>query len=123
MHRLCLIVVLLVVGFLVRAYQIGYAQIGASVYTSMDEKQNLSTLVWVNDMLIMGTRKVVDPVKVTLKRAFHMKDLCGVAHFLSITIIRDRKCLTIQLCQQNRVAKVLQQFERDHPNCITIPAD
>ncbi|MCO5586559.1 hypothetical protein L7F22_040500 [Adiantum nelumboides] len=60
-------------------------------------------------------------LKDALSKQFAMKDLADAHHFLGMRIKRDRKHGILELSQEEYIHKVLQHFNMQRGNALSIP--
>ena len=78
-------------------------------------------LIWVDDVLWVGPRAMVDGAKAQLAKQFPVTDL-GTAHFfLGIEIKRKRNIKQITLCQSAYIQKVLESFNLVEAHTASAP--
>jgi len=78
-------------------------------------------LIWVDDVLWIGPRGMVDEAKAQLAKQFPVTDL-GTAHFfLGIEIIRKRDYHQISLQQNAYIQKILERFNLANAHTVSTP--
>lgn len=80
-------------------------------------------LIYVDDILIAGSRPQVDAVKASLARHFSLKDGGAVTQFLGFQIKRDRANKKLWLSQASYALKTLQQNFPNIKNPTKTPMD
>ena len=68
----------------------------AGIYTT---ESGATIIVWVDDMLLIGTKAEVRWMRSAISKRFKIKDLGNVKFFLSMLVERDRDKRTIYLSQ------------------------
>lgn len=81
------------------------------LYHSEKEGATLLVLVYVDDLLIAGTKTEVAALMQRLKERFTIRDLGDSAFFLGMEILRDRKSRTLALSQRKYTRDILKRFE------------
>jgi hypothetical protein len=85
-------------------------------------KSNLTIIsVYVDDLLIIGTRENVNATKEIIKNNFKCKDLGEVKYILGIEVKRDRSLLMTTLNQRGYIEKILQRFHMDNCKPLNTP--
>jgi len=78
-------------------------------------------LIWVDDVLWIGPRDMVDEAKSQLAKQFPVTDM-GTAHFfLGIEIIRKRGTHQISLNQSAYIQKILERFHLADAHTVSTP--
>src|SRR4051812_38370595 len=80
-------------------------------------------IVWVDDMLIVGSGSQIDHHKEALRKRFTIKDLGAVQHFLGMKIERNRADRQIELHQSVYIESVLQRFRMAESNPLSTPME
>jgi len=77
-------------------------------------------IVWVDDMLLIGSKAKVTWMKSAISKRFKIKDLRNVKFFLSMHVERDRHKRRIYLTQGAYIMNVLTRFKmEDSKGCPT----
>ena len=96
-----------------------------AVYLKKNDKgdEYCWVLIWVDDVLWIGPRVMVDEAKTQLAKQFPVTDL-GTAHFcLGIEIIwkRNTPGHQITLCQSGYIQKILERFNLADAHTVSTP--
>lgn len=88
-------------------------------------KENTKTfvLVYVDDILIAGTKDNIQEVKQILKDKFDVKDLGEASFYLGMEIIRDRQNKTLTISQQRYTHDLLTKFAMTEVKTRNVPLD
>ena len=76
-------------------------------------KKQLYLLCYVDDLLIVGERNEVHPVRDELQKCFSLSDLGEASLFLGMELERDRKEATVILSQRRYGQDVLKRFQME----------
>ena len=82
----------------------------------------LLVVVWVDDLLVAGTRPQVDAFKKHLKLSFELDDSGPVEHFLGLYISRDRAQRAIEISQAQYCRDLLKTFGMENSKSAKTPA-
>ena len=96
-----------------------------AVYLKKKNDHYCWVLIWVDDVLWIGPRAMVNEAKAQLAKQFPVTDL-GTAHFfLGIEIIRERNPFghRITLSQSAYIQKVLERFNLEDAHTVSTPLD
>ena len=95
-----------------------------AVYYRIGNRQRpLWTIIWVDDVLWIGTAEDIAKAKWELKQRFPLKDL-GVAHFfLGMKIIQQPQHRKIILSQVQYIDTILQRFGFQNAYTVSTPMD
>jgi len=92
-------------------YRIGY------------QRRPLWTIIWVDDVLWIGTPEDITNAKHELGQRFPLKDL-GIAHFfLGMKIVRQAQQRKIILSQDQYIETILQRFGFDNAHTVSTPME
>jgi hypothetical protein len=80
-------------------------------------------LVWVDDLFIVGPRKLVDSVRAAVRRSFDSVDLGQSTWFLGMEIAHDKANHTISLSQSSLIRNMLTKFRLDDCRSVCTPLD
>jgi transposase InsO family protein len=89
----------------------------AGLYTAKHPNgEILVVLVYVDDILLAGSKHVIAHVKSQLKTKFDIKDLGAAGYFLGMEICRERSKGKIILSQVKYTREILERFRLDSDN-------
>jgi len=95
----------------------------AVYYRIGNHQRPLWTIIWVDDVLWIGTAEDIAKAKRELEQRFPLKDL-GVAHFfLGMKIIPQPQHQKIILSQVQYIDKILQRFGFQNAYTVSTPMD
>jgi hypothetical protein len=80
-------------------------------------------LVWVDDMLVIGSRQQVPVIIKRIAERFQIKDLGDADSFLGIRIERDRANRALYLSSEAYIKQVLERFGMWNARGISTPMD
>lgn len=81
------------------------------LYFKCSENSKLYVLIYVDDLLILGTNlNEVEKLKTTLKKNFYMKDLGVISQYLGVDVKQDLNNGVTELSQINYLKKVLYEY-------------
>ena len=85
----------------------------------------LILLIWVDDILAIGTKKDVDEIARELKKELNIKDMGELKEgtFLGMTVRRKRGEKRIYLGQRGYINKILEKFGMDKANGVSTPIE
>ena len=84
------------------------SQFEAGIYIS---PSGAILVIWVDDILLIGTKKEVHWMKKQLEERFTIKDLGPVHYFLSMLIERDRQERRVYISQETYLNHILERFD------------
>jgi len=90
-----------------------------AVYLKKKNNDYFWVLIWVDDVLWIGPRGMVDEAKAQLAKQFPVTDLGTAYFFLGIEIVRKPK--TITLNQSAYIQKILQRFNLADAHTVSTP--
>src|SRR5207237_7276843 len=96
------------------------SKLEAGIYIT---KSGVTIIVWVDDMLLIGTKVEVEWMKSAINERFKIKDLGDVKFFLSMLVERDKEKHQIYLSQGAYLKKVLERFGIEKCERCTTPMD
>ena len=92
-----------------------------AVYLNRKNDEYCWVLIWVDDVLWIGPRAMVDEAKTQLARQFPVTDF-GTAHFfLGIEIIWKHDTHQITFCQAAYIQKILERYNLTDANTVSTP--
>ena len=97
------------------------SQADASLYIKIIDGKPVYVLVYVDDILAIGTSAAVGEVKATLKASFDVRDLGDVSLFLGMHITRDRSARTIKINQSRMISELLTEYNMRDAKPKSIP--
>jgi hypothetical protein len=80
-------------------------------------------LVYVDDILLMGSTDNVLTAKGELMDAYSSHDLGEVSYFLGFEIVRDRSAKTVWIGQTKLIRDTLRRYALDNSNPTVLPMD
>jgi ribonuclease HI len=80
-------------------------------------------LVWVDDMLVIGSKKQVPAIIKQIASRFQIKDLGDADSFLGIKIVRDRAKRALYISSEAYIKQVLERFGMWEARSISTPMD
>ena len=83
--------------------------------------RNSYLLVYVDDMLLIGTRAEVDAAKKQIMSRWKCKDLGPVKLFVDFQIERNRAARSLKIHQNLYIKKLLQRFGMTNANSRVLP--
>jgi len=92
----------------------------AGIYTT---GSGATIIVWVDDMLLIGSKAEVTWMKSAISKRFKIKDLGNFKFFLSMLVERDRHKRRIYLSQGAYIKKVLTRFKMENSKGCPTPMD
>jgi len=92
----------------------------AGLYTT---ESGATIIVWVDDMLLIGTKAEVRRMKSAISKRLKTKDLGNVKFFLSMLVERDRDKTAIYLSQGAYRTSVLQRSQMENCKGCPTPMD
>ena len=96
----------------------------ACLYLLMDEGEVIIVLVYVDDLLLVGSSmKAINKIKKALRKRFEMKDLCEAKVILGLEISLDKTLGTLKLSQGKYAGQVLEKFGMAECNPIATPLE
>jgi len=78
-------------------------------------------VVYVDDLLVFGTKQRIMKEKKELARNFEMHDLGKVRWFLAMEITHDRVACTITIDQRQYIRKILECFGLEYMQSVSMP--
>ena len=84
-----------------------------SVDSSIFYNDELQVAVYVDDMVLAGSRKAIDDFKAAINNRFPITDIGPIQWFLGIKITRDRRNRTIYLSQEAAIDKIVTHWKLD----------
>jgi len=92
-----------------------------AVYLKKDEKSDnyCWVLIWVDDILWVGPRTMVDEAKTLLAKQFPVMDLGRAHYFRGIEIIQLPRQITLN--QSANIQKILERFNMTHAYTVSTP--
>ena len=91
------------------------------LYYSEQEGVSILVLVYVDDLLLAGSRKDVDSLMKQLMGKFSIRDLGDATYFLGMEIARDRKNRKLVLSQKKYTKDILRRFDMINCKPRTVP--
>jgi len=96
----------------------------ACLYLQMDDGETIIVLVYVDDLLLVGSSmEAINKIKKALRKRFEMKDLGEAKVILGLEISRDKTLGTLKLSQGKFVRQVLEKFGMAECNPIATPLE
>ena len=92
----------------------------AGIYIS---RSGARIIAWVDDLLLIGTKREVAEMKKRIRERFQIKDLGNVKFFLSMLVERDRERRMLYLSQQTYLTKFLHRFTMANCKECSTPLD
>ena len=92
----------------------------AGIYTT---GSGANIIVWVDDMVLIGSKAEVTWMKSAISKRFKIKDLGNVKFFLSMLVERDRHKRWIYLSQGAYIQNVLTRFKLENSKGCLTPMD
>ena len=80
-----------------------------------------AVLVYVDDLLLLGTQPAIDVVLANLSASFTLSQTGEADFFLGVEICRDRERRTLHLSQRRYIQDVLARFQMQDCNAIKTP--
>jgi hypothetical protein len=80
-------------------------------------------LTWVDDLILTGTRDLIEKFKTGLAKHFTIKDLGDLRWVLGVEVRRDRKNRILELSQQAYVDQILERFGMGLSKPVSTPAE
>jgi len=80
-------------------------------------------MIWVDDMLVIGERSVVDKVKKKIGKYWKTKDLGGVRHLLGFEILRYRDNRQLVLRATGYIDRMLERFGMSNAYGVITPLE
>jgi len=96
----------------------------ACLYLQMDDGEIIIFLVYVDDLLLVGSSmKAINKIKNALRKRFEMKDLGEAKVILGLEISRDKTLGTLKLSQGKYAGQVPEKFGMAECNPIATPLE
>jgi len=96
----------------------------ACLYLQMDDGEIIIVLVYVDDLLLVGSSMdAINKIKKALRKRFEMKDLGEAKVILGLEISRDKTLGTLKLSQGKYAGQVLEKFGMAECNPIATPLE
>jgi len=92
----------------------------AGIYTTGSDA---TIILWVDDMLLIGSKAEVTWMKSAISKRFKIKDLGNVKFFLSILVERDQHKRRIYLSQGAYIKNVLTRFKMENSKACLTPME
>jgi len=92
----------------------------AGIYTT---GSGPTIIIWVNDMLLIGSKAEVTWMKSAISKRFEIKELRNVKFFLSMLVERNRHKRRIYLSQGAYIKNVLTRFKMENSKGCPTPMD
>ena len=83
----------------------------ACLFVRDNESGKLFLVVWVDDIIVAGTDKLVNKIKETMKSKFKMTDLGNISYFLGIQFEQSSGVITMS--QEHYLQNVLKRYDMD----------
>src|SRR5258708_27066120 len=99
---------------------VGYVQSGYNPCLYVRDSDHF-TVVYVDDLLVFGTKQRIAKEKKELAGNFEMCDLGEARWFLAMEITRDRVAHTITIDQQQYIQKILEHFRLENLRSVSTP--
>lgn len=94
-----------------------------ALFILIKEDTKTFVLVYVDDILIAGTRENIKAVKQILQDKFDVKDLGEATFYLGMEITRDRQAKTLVISQKRYTHDILTKFEMKEAKTRSVPLD
>ena len=94
-----------------------------SLFTLTQGGNKAYLLIYVDDALICGSKRIVDGVVDMLGDAFKIRKLGPASYFLGMEITRDRGMRQLELSQAKYTTTILQQFNMEDAKPRSVPMD
>jgi hypothetical protein len=91
------------------------------VYSKLIGDHLIYLVLYVDDMLLIGNKEIIQDVKTQLSFKFNMKDLGASNFILGMEIKRDRKRRKVWLNQRKYVETILQRLNMQECKMVKVP--
>ena len=96
----------------------------AGLYVKHNKDSSVYLAVYVDDLLLAGRDvAALNEVKTHLRSLFELRDLGPVAHFLGMSITRDRDNRTLKIAQPLMITELVEKYGQTDAKAKHIPAD
>lgn len=93
-----------------------------SLYRKEEKKCLLVVVVYVDDLLVMGSiMKMIPDIKEEMETKFEMSDLGKLTYYLGIEVIQHKDGITLK--QERYASKILEEVGMDKCNASQVPMD